>query len=231
MSKTINRAELLKRLSPAQRAQLLKELQKEAAQTNGSYDIPRRPQSGPVPLSFSQQRLWFLTQVDPDSPLYNVPEAIQMLGPLNVAALEQSFNEIIRRHDALRTTFAIVNREPRQICTPARRVSLRVVDLTQLPEPQREPCARHLLEAEARRPFDVSHDLLLRATLLRLDHDHHWAVLTLHHIVADGWSIGVFIRETAALYQAFQQGAISPLPELSIQYTDFAIWQREWLQG
>ena len=103
MSKTINRAELLKRLSPAQRALLLKELQKEAAQTNGSHEIPRRPQTGPIPLSFSQQRLWFVSQVDPDTPLYNVPEAVELKGQLNVAALEQSLNEIIRRHDALRT--------------------------------------------------------------------------------------------------------------------------------
>ncbi|HEV7397288.1 MAG TPA: amino acid adenylation domain-containing protein, partial [Pyrinomonadaceae bacterium] len=231
MSQTVNRAELLKRLSPAQRALLLKELQKEAAQTNGSHDIPRRPQAGPIPLSFSQQRLWFLSQVDPDTPLYNVPEAIQLIGRLNVAALEQSLNEIIRRHDALRTTFTIVDREPRQICTPSRRLSLRVVDLTQLPELEGETCARSLLEAEARRPFGISNDLLLRVTLLRLDHEHHWALLTLHHIVADGWSMGVLIRETAALYQAFQQGTVSPLPELPIQYTDFATWQREWLQG
>ncbi|HYV83576.1 MAG TPA: amino acid adenylation domain-containing protein, partial [Pyrinomonadaceae bacterium] len=231
MSNTVNRADLLKRLSPAQRALLLKELQKEAAQTNGHHDISRRSQAGPIPLSFSQQRLWFLSQVDPDTPLYNVPEAIQLLGPLNVAALEQSFNEVIRRHDALRTTFTIVDREPRQTCTPSRPVSLRLVDLTPLPAREREACARHLLEAEARRPFDVSNDLLLRATLLRFDREHHWLLLNLHHIVADGWSIGVLIRETAALYRAFRQGAISPLPELPIQYTDFAIWQREWLQG
>ncbi|HEX2268636.1 MAG TPA: condensation domain-containing protein, partial [Pyrinomonadaceae bacterium] len=231
MSKTISRAELLKRLSPAQRAVLLKELQKEATQTNGHHEIPRRPQAGPTPLSFSQQRLWFLSQVDPHTPLYNVPEAIELKGQLNVAALEQSLNEIIRRHDALRTTFTIVDREPRQICTPSRWVSLKVVDLTQLPALERETCAGRLLEAEARRPFDLSNDLLLRATLLRLDHEQHWALLTLHHIVADGWSMGVLIRETAALYQTFQQGMTSLLPELPIQYTDFATWQREWLQG
>ena len=125
MSKTVNRAELLKRLSPAQRALLLKELQKEAAQTNGNHEIPRRPQAGPIPLSFSQQRLWFVSQMDPDTPLYNVPEAIELKGQLNVAALEQSLNEIIRRHDALRTTFTIVDREPRQVCTPSRQVSLK----------------------------------------------------------------------------------------------------------
>src|SRR5690242_15310076 len=101
MSKTIDRAELLKRLSPAQRALLLKELQKEAAQTNGNYEIPRRPQNGPIPLSFSQQRLWFVGQIDPTTPLYNVPEAVELKGPLNLAALQQSLNDIIRRHDAL----------------------------------------------------------------------------------------------------------------------------------
>ncbi len=231
MSKTVNRAELLKRLSPAQRALLLKELQKEAARTNGSHEIPRRPQAGPIPLSFSQQRLWFLSQVDADSPLYNVPEAISLQGQLNVAALEQSLNEIIRRHDALRTIFTIVERQPVQISTAARPLSLKVIDLSHLPSAARELCARRLVETEGRRPFDLTNNVMLRATLLRLDQKHHWAVLTLHHIVADGWSMGILIRETAALYQAFAQGQISPLPELPIQYTDFAQWQREWMQG
>ncbi len=228
---TINRAELLKRLSPAQRALLLKELQKEAAQTNGSHEIPRRAQTGPVPLSFSQQRLWFVSQLDPTTPLYNVPEAVELKGPLNVAALEQSLNEIIRRHDALRTVFNVVNREPVQVCAPSRNLTLKVVDASNLPLSSREASARRLLEAEARRPFDLSNDLLLRATLVRLDREHHWAILTLHHIVADGWSMGVLIGETAGLYQAFAQGKISPLPELSIQYTDYTQWQREWMQG
>src|SRR5215213_6512090 len=227
MSKTINRAELLKRLSPDQRALLLKEIQKEAAQKNGNRDIPRRPQPGPIPLSFSQQRLWFISQMDPETPLYNVPEAIELKGELNVAALEQSLNEIIRRHDALRTVFTIVERQPVQICSSGRRLSLKVVDLTHLPVTTREACARRLLEAEARRSFDLGEDLLLRATLLRLSHEHHWALFTLHHIVADGWSMGVLIRETAALYRSFVEGKISPLPELSIQYTDFTQWQRE----
>ena len=231
MSKTVNRAELLKRLSPAQRALLLKQLQQEAAQTNGSHDIPRRPQADPIPLSFSQQRLWFLSQVDPDTPLYNVPEAISLQGQLNVAALEQSLNEIIRRHDALRTVFTIVERQPVQICTPARPLSLKIIDVTHLPPAARELCARRLVEAEARRPFNLTNDALLRATLLRLDGEHHWAILTLHHIVADGWSMGILIRETAALYQAFANGQASPLPQLPIQYTDFTQWQREWMQG
>jgi amino acid adenylation domain-containing protein len=231
MPNTVNRAELLKRLSPAQRALLLKELQKEATRTNGSHDIPRRPQAGPIPLSFSQQRLWFLSQVDPDSPLYNVPEAISLQGRLNVAALEQSLNEIIRRHGTLRTVFTIVDRQPAQICMPDRPISLKVIDLSRLPPAARDLCARRLVEIEGRRPFDLTNDAMLRATLMRLDDEHHWAVLTLHHIVADGWSMGILIRETAALYQAFAEGQISPLPELSIQYTDFAQWQREWLQG
>jgi amino acid adenylation domain-containing protein len=229
--KTINRAELLKRLSPAQRALLLKELQKEAAQANGSHEIARRPQDGPMPLSFSQQRLWFLSQLDPTSPLYNVPEAVELKGPLNVAALEQSLNEIIRRHDALRTVFNVVDRQPVQVCAPSRHLTVKIVDISHLPRASGEACARRLLEAEARRPFDLSHDLLLRATLVRLDREHHWAILTLHHIVADGWSMGVLIGETAALYQAFAQGKVSPLPELSIQYTDYTHWQREWMQG
>ncbi|HJT67565.1 MAG TPA: condensation domain-containing protein, partial [Pyrinomonadaceae bacterium] len=231
MSKTVTRAELLKRLSPAQRALLLKELQKEAGRTNGSHDIPRRAQSGPVPLSFSQQRLWFVSQIDPETPLYNVPEAIELKGQLNAVALEQSLSEIIRRHEALRTVFTIVDREPVQSCASAQHLALKIVDLAHLPAADRETIARRLLEAEARRPFDVGNDLLLRATLLRLEHDRHWALFTLHHIVADGWSMGILIRETAALYQAFNEGRTSPLPELPIQYTDFSLWQREWMHG
>src|ERR1051325_5375763 len=131
MSKTVNRDQLLEQLSHARGALLVK--QKEAAQTKDRLDIPRRAQAGPVQLSFSQQRLWFIAQVDPDTPLYNVPVAIELTGPLNVSALEQSFNEITRRHDAVRTTFTVIDREPRQICTPSRRPSLRVIDLTPLP--------------------------------------------------------------------------------------------------
>src|SRR5262245_65881169 len=128
--KTVNRAALSKRRSPDQRALLLRELQKEAAQTTGSHKIPRRLQDGPVPLSFSQQRLWFVSQVDPETPLYNVPEAIELKGQLNLVALEQSLNEIIRRHDALRTVFMVIDREPVQICTPSRKLPLKIVDLT-----------------------------------------------------------------------------------------------------
>jgi len=231
MSKTINRTELLKRLSPAQRALLLKELQKEAARKDVELKISRRSEAGPIPLSFSQQGLWFVSQIDPNTPLYNVPEAVQLSGQLNVEALEQSLNEIIRRHDALRTSFKVVAREPVQICAPSRRLYLKIVDLGHLPASAREACAGGLLEEEARRRFDLTNDLLLRATLLRLDERNWWLLLTLHHIVADGWSMGILIRETATLYQAFAEGGISTLSEPAIQYTDFTQWQREWLQG
>lgn len=231
MSKTINRTELLKRLSPVQRALLLKELQKEAALKNVEHTISRRSEAGPIPLSFSQQGLWFVSQMDPNTPLYNVPEAVQLSGQLNVVALEQSLNEIIRRHEALRTSFIVVARQPVQVCAPSRRLNLKIVDLRQLPATAREACARRLLEEEARRRFDLTNDLLLRATLLRLDEKNYWLLLTLHHIVADGWSMGILIRETATLYQAFALGQISPLSEPAIQYTDFTQWQSEWLQG
>src|SRR5215211_826480 len=138
MSKTINRTELLKRLSPTQRALLLKELQKEAAQKNGEHKITRRSEAGPIPLSFSQQGLWFVSQMNPNTPLYNVPEAVHLSGQLNVEALEQSLNEIIRRHDALRTRFMVAARQPVQICAPSRRLYLKIVDLGQLPATARE---------------------------------------------------------------------------------------------
>ena len=230
MSKTINRTELLKRLSPAQRALLLKELQKEAAQKHEEHKITRRSEAGPIPLSFSQQRLWFLSQVVPNSPVYNVPEAVHLSGQLNVAALEQSLNEIIRRHDVLRTSFMVVSGQPVQICAVSRRLDLKIVDLGQLAATAREACSHRLLKEEARRRFDLTNDLLLRATLLRLDEQNYWALLTLHHIVADGWSMGLIVKEIAALYEAYARGKESPLPELPIQYADFAHWQRCWLR-
>ena len=231
MSKSINRTELLKRLSPAQRALLLKELQKEAARKNVEHTISRRSETGSIPLSFSQQGLWFVSQMDRNTPLYNVPEAVHLTGQLNVEALEQSLNEIIRRHDALRTSFTVVARQPVQICAPSRPLYLKIVDLRQLPATARELCAHRFLEEEARRRFDLTNDLLLRATLLRLDERNYWLLLTLHHIVADGWSMGILIRETATLYEAFALGQLSPLSETRYSVHRLYPVAREWLQG
>lgn len=214
----------------------LKAAHRTTSQT--STQIPIVPVSRDVnlPLSFAQQRLWFLDQLVSNNPFYNVPAAIPLRGSLNLAALEQTFNEIVRRHEALRTTFAMVADQPVQVIAPSLSVSIPVIDLRQLPKAERENQARRLSAEEAQRPFNLSSGPLLRVKLLWLDEEDYLLVLTLHHIVSDGWSIGVLVRELGALYTAFScrdvAGSVStPLPKLPIQYADFACWQRQWLQG
>lgn len=183
------------------------------------------------PASFGQQRLWFLDQLQSGSPLYNIPIAIRLRGQLDGAALRESINEIVRRHESLRTTFACIKGEPVQVIAPALTVPVRVQDLRALPEPKREAEVHRQTTEEARRPFDLAEGPLLRATVLQLEERHHVLLLTVHHIVSDGWSVDVFRRELAALYEAFSAGKPSPLPELPVQYADFVVWQRQQLQG
>jgi len=190
-----------------------------------------RPRDGDLPLSFAQQRLWFLDQLEPNSSVYNIPTGQRLKGPLDIGALEQSLNEIVRRHEALRTRFSMVRGEPVQVISPSVNHSLLVVDLRDRSENEREQEALRLAHAEMRRPFDLSQGPLFRTSLLRLGEDDQVLLMTLHHIVSDGWSMGVLYRELTVLYQAFSQGQPSPLPELAIQYADYAVWQREWLQG
>ncbi|MHC5738122.1 amino acid adenylation domain-containing protein [Nostoc sp.] len=187
--------------------------------------------SGNLPLSFAQQRLWFLDQLIPNNPFYNIPLALHLTGSLKLAALKQTFNEIVRRHEALRTTFVIQLGQPVQVINPTLTITLPVIDLRQLPQAEREIQARRLTTQEAQRPFNLSTDSLLQVKLLWLDETQYILLLTMHHIVSDGWSIGVLIQEIAALYTAFTNNQPSPLPELTIQYADFAYWQRQWLQG
>src|SRR5215471_7515415 len=182
-------------------------------------------------LSFAQQRLWFIDQLEPQSAVYNVPGALRIRGRLDVAVLELSLNEIVRRHQALRTTFSIVEGQPVQVVSPSLRISLPVVDLTDRPEAEREEEARRLAREEAQRPFDLARGPLLRVTLLRLGEQDHVLLLTMHHIVCDGWSMGVLYRELSLLYEAFSKGLPSPLSGLPIQYAYFAVWQQKWLQG
>ncbi|MFL5653190.1 MAG: amino acid adenylation domain-containing protein, partial [Ktedonobacteraceae bacterium] len=184
-----------------------------------------------LPLSFAQQRLWFLDQLEPGSSAYNIPHAARLSGKLDARALEQSIQEIVRRHENLRTTFSTHEGQPVQVIGPAGRFHLSVVDLSKLPSERREAEARQLGKQGARQPFDLAHGPLLRTILLRLGENEHVLLLTTHHIISDGWSNGVFVRELAILYNAFMQGQPSPLPELPLQYADFAAWQRRWLQG
>ncbi|HKP12432.1 MAG TPA: amino acid adenylation domain-containing protein, partial [Blastocatellia bacterium] len=203
----------------------------EAAAASPAQFIPRRPDRSRAPLSFAQQRLWFIHQLDPQSSAYNMPTAIRLCGDLQVAALDRSLNEIIRRHDALRTTFEVIDNLPVQVIAPSLVLKLAVERLDHLPESEREAAASRRVEEEARRPFDLAHGPLFRASLLKLSPQDHVLLATLPHIVSDGWSIGVLVAELTALYEAYSQGKPSPLEPLPIQYADFAAWQRQWLSG
>ncbi|MEG3940390.1 amino acid adenylation domain-containing protein [Microcoleus sp. S36b_A3] len=206
---------------------------KAANRTSSFTPTPIVPlgRDGNLPLSFAQQRLWFLDQLVPNNPFYNVPAALRLTGSLKFSALQQTFNEIVRRHEALRTTLAVVSGQPVQRIAAAFHLPINVVDLRNLPKESRQTEANRLTAQEAQRSFNLSNDLLLRVTLLQLDDAEYLLMLNMHHIVSDGWSIGVLIQELGALYTAFASEKPSPLPALSIQYADFAKWQREWLQG
>lgn len=220
-------------LSPERRALfelLLKEKQQQrrAAQTQ---TIPRRRSLDSAPLSFSQQRLWFLNQLEPDSPVYSIPAAVRWSDPLNVYALLRSIHEIIRRHEILRATFVAQAGQPLQIIVPSLSVPMPLIDLQALGAAEREDEVVRLAAEEARRPFDLAHGPLIRFTLLRLGGQEHVLLLTMHHIVSDAWSTKILIRELATLYRAFCAGLPASLPDLPIQYTDFAAWQQQWLHG
>jgi hypothetical protein len=224
--------ERIAKLSPAKRALLEKKLQGEFASTVPLPAILQRSGDGPVSLSFAQQRLWFLDQLEPSNPIYNAPPlAIRLKGKLDVSALEQSFNEVVNRHEILRTNFIVVNSEPVQVVMPQLTLTLPVVDLQHFPAPEREVHAAELIRQEASGSFNLAEGPFIRATLLRLWPEEHILVLIMHHIVIDGWSTGILMRELAALYQAFATGQLSSLAPLPIQYADFAQWQRQWLQG
>jgi amino acid adenylation domain-containing protein len=218
----------LNELSTSERAALVMRLKKKSTDSTPELTIPRRKDSGPVPLSFAQQRLWFVEQLGDSN--YIVPATSRLTGRLDVAALEQSLNEIVRRHEALRTTFTVIDGQPMQVIAPRLPLTLPVHDLSGLPADECAVETRRLRE-EALRPFNLERGPLFRAGLLRLGEDEHLLSLTMHHIVSDGWSLGVLIRELATLYENFVGEKTSSLPELSIQYADFAVWQRQWLSG
>ncbi|HEX5885397.1 MAG TPA: amino acid adenylation domain-containing protein, partial [Pyrinomonadaceae bacterium] len=221
-------AKNLNELSTSERAALVMRLKKQSAQLTPEQTIPRRKDSGHVPLSFAQQRLWFLEQMGDST--YLVPATSRLTGPLDVDALERSINEIVQRHEALRTTFTTIDGQPMQVITPRLPLTLHVLDLSHLPADERALEIKRLRK-EAMRPFNLERGPLLRCSLLRLAKDEHLLLLTMHHIVSDGWSLGVLIRELATLYESFVEGKTLSLPELPIQYADFAVWQRRWLSG
>jgi amino acid adenylation domain-containing protein/non-ribosomal peptide synthase protein (TIGR01720 family) len=205
----------------------------------GDLDSPltvpaERPEQ--IPLSFAQQRLWFIDQLEPGNAAYNMFNAVRLRGALDVAALERGFNQVVQRHESLRTTFAAKDGQPFQVIAPSLEISLPVVDITTLSGAEQETEVQRLAREEAQRPFDLSKGPLVRCSLLRLSDNpatgaSHVLLLTMHHIVSDGWSMGVLFRETILLAQAYAAGQDDPLPALPLQYADFAVWQREWLQG
>ncbi len=222
-------------LSREQRALLFEQIRrrKEKGRAAGPpADIPRRPPGlAPLPLSFAQERLWFIDRLQPGLSAYNMPLALRITGEASPAILAALLGEVVRRHEALRTTFQEAGGQPVQVVAPAGEWILPLVDLSALPTDLRDAQARSLAEEESNRPFDLARGPLLRAALLRLAPAEHALLLTMHHIVSDGWSMGVLVHEITALYAAVVAGAPSPFPELPIQYADFAVWQRSWLVG
>ncbi|HEX2081374.1 MAG TPA: amino acid adenylation domain-containing protein, partial [Longimicrobium sp.] len=211
-------------------AALAAEIERTRADRPALPPVERANRHGPLPLSFAQQRLWFLDRLQPGSPLYNVPAALRLTGELNGPALARALGEIVRRHESLRTTFAGEGAEARQvIAPPTDDFALPFENLSSHADRRAEALRRAREEAEA--PFDLARGPLFRARLLRLAADEHVLLLTLHHAVSDGWSTGVLVRELSALYAAFAEGRPSPLPEPPVQYADFAVWQRRALQG
>src|SRR5436305_8798695 len=235
----MNRNELASRisgLSEEKRRLLEKILQK--AQVEGmspgepiAAEVPLRPvpRGGPLPLSFAQRRMWFLDRLMPGGSLYNIPSPLRVEGALDPGLLERVLSELVLRHESLRTTFEGMRGEPHQCIRPPLPLRIPIIDLGLLPPMAKLSEAAGLTRAEAGEGFDLERGPLLRARLVRLGAEDHILLVTLHHIVSDGWSTGVMIREVSALYDAFQQGLPSSLPELAIQYADFAHWQRQRL--
>ncbi|PHJ65684.1 non-ribosomal peptide synthetase [Nostoc linckia z18] len=217
----------LSNLSPAKKA-LLEKLKAGKFQAD---TIPKRQISHNIPLSFSQQRLWFIDQLYHGSSFYNIPIAFHIKGYLNITALRQSLNEILKRHEIWRTTFKLINGEPVQEITPNLIWDLPIINLQHLSNHNWESQVKEFVAKEAAKPFNLAKELLVKATLLHLNEQEHVLLITMHHIITDGWSCGVFLRELSTLYAAFSTNQPSPLPELPIQYADFAIWQRDRIQG
>ncbi|QDL09671.1 non-ribosomal peptide synthetase [Brasilonema octagenarum UFV-E1] len=224
-------SDILKRLealSPEKRELVLQKLKKQQQSPPPLIPVSREQ---PLALSFAQQRLWFLDQLEGENCVYNVPFFWQLNGFLNRAALEQAIAEIVQRHEVLRTSFSVVDGSPIQVIHANPQLTIQVLDWRQLTEKDQLKKAQQLATEELQQPFDLSNPPLLRVKLLQLTDQSHLLLLVIHHIVCDGWSMDIFRRELFTFYTAFCTGKPSPLPELSLQYADFAHWQRQWLQG
>jgi hypothetical protein len=222
--------EWLATLSPEVRDLLAARTEGGAGRPGGDA-IPRRERSDMTPLSFAQQRLWFIEQLERGTHTYNCARAARLRGPIDTAVLRRSLGDIVERHEALRTSFTATDGRPVQTIAGTLSLPLPIADLSGFPESEREAQAQHLAVEEIRRPFDLTRAPLLRVRLVRLGPEEHILILTMHHIVSDEWSQGVLFRELAILYEAHLAGDRAALPDLPIQYADYALWQREWLQG
>ncbi|WP_082348916.1 condensation domain-containing protein [Planktothricoides sp. SR001] len=219
------------KLSPAKRKLLEQRLQQKVKEANRQLTIPPRENPHSAPLSYAQERMWLLDKLEPGNPAYNRPLNIRLTGSLNVVALEKSINEIVRRHEIFRTSFSIIDGQPIQAIAPSMTVNLPIVQLSHLPINEREKESDIMATEAAQHKFDLSQLPLITAKLLHLSETENILLLTMHHIIFDGWSVAVLLKELAAHYQAFVMGEASPLLPLPIQYADFAIWQRQRLQG
>ena len=221
------RAELAER-----KAEVIDFLQQSTLEINSTCDsITLIQRNQDLPVSFAQSRLWFLDRLEGASATYNIPVSLRLFGSLNVTALEMAVREIVRRHEVLRTSFKLVNDAPVQAIASDTTIAIPVIDLQHLPEPEQSEQVKQLAIAESQQAFDLSVATLLRVTLLRLSETSHVLLIAMHHIISDGWSMGVFIDELSELYRSFCAGESAHLPSLPIQYADFACWQRQWLSG
>lgn len=224
-------AQRIANLSPEKRELLIRSIQSRKGEVSSTTITARRRDGNKIPVSFAQHRLWFLYRLEPESCAYNMAGALRARGTLNIPALERTLNEIIRRHENLRTTFREVEDQPVQVIAPEATLPLKHIDLQYLPEEEREREAVRLAYAEAHTPFDLACGPLIRATLIHLGPEDFAWLWTMHHIICDGWANALLIEEIVTLYEAFILDQRSPLPDLPIQYADFALWQHEYLQG
>jgi hypothetical protein len=217
-------------LSP-QKLALLAQRFRDGRQVSKTPIIEPRERETDIPLSFAQQRLWFIDQLEPNSPAYNMPAPVRLTGKLDLEAFRRSIQTIVRRHESLRTTFQTVEGKPVQTISTGLELPIPVIDLSHLSETECLVEARRLATVDGMVPFDLSTGPLVRTTLLRFGEEDHALLLTMHHIISDGWSFGVFYRELRMFYEAYTDENVKPLPELPIQYADYALWQREWLKS
>lgn len=234
MSKGFSTEEIIKQVLslPYEKRELFELMLREQGVDLTDLVILPQPRTGEsFPLSFSQQRLWFLDRLEPGSPLYNIPSVLRLKGTLDIPALEKSLNEVIKRHEVLRTVFSEKDGQPFQIIQPELYVPIEQIDLSELPAEQQEHEFHRLAVDESLKPFNLAQGPLLRITLLKFSEQHFGLILVMHHIVSDNWSTGLFVHEIMRLYQAALNNTQADLEPLTIQYADFAVWQRKWLKG